>query len=42
MIFISYSIKDQKQAQSICKNLEDNSIECWMAPRNIRLGDDFA
>ena len=31
MIFISYSIKDQKQAQSICKNLEDNSIECWMA-----------
>lgn len=42
MIFISYSSRDYNTAQTIRKVLENNSIECWMAPESIPMGSDYA
>ncbi|MGH8549341.1 MAG: TIR domain-containing protein [Methylococcales bacterium] len=40
-VFISHSFSDQRAAQTICKYLEQNGIECWIAPRNITPGQNF-
>jgi hypothetical protein len=40
--FISHSTKDKQVADAICSHLERSGINCWMAPRNIRPGDDWA
>jgi hypothetical protein len=40
-VFISYSSKNTEVAEKICTLLEDQSIECWMAPRNIKPGKDY-
>lgn len=42
MIFISYSSHDYDTAQTIRKVLENNEIECWMAPESIPMGSDYA
>lgn len=42
MIFISYSSHDYDTAYTIRKVLENNSIECWMAPESIPMGSDYA
>lgn len=42
MIFISYSSRDYETAHTIRKVLENNSIECWMAPESISMGSDYA
>lgn len=34
-VFISYSSKDVEVAESVCQVLEEHSIDCWIAPRNI-------
>jgi hypothetical protein len=34
-VFISYSAKDKKVAESICQELERDGVSCWIAPRNI-------
>jgi len=34
-VFISYSAKDKKVAESICQALEKDGVSCWIAPRNI-------
>ncbi|MBQ7756489.1 MAG: TIR domain-containing protein [Oscillospiraceae bacterium] len=41
-VFISHSSKDSELANRLCAILEENGIECWMAPRNIMPGDDWA
>ena len=41
-VFISHSSKDAAVAQTLCGILEQNGISCWMAPRNIMPGDDWA
>ena len=41
-IFISYSSRDSDVAQSVCKTLEDSGKKCWIAPRDITPGSDWA
>lgn len=41
-IFISYSTKDKQAADAICHALESNGLRCWIAPRNIRGGEEYA
>lgn len=41
-IFISYSTADKHTADAICSTLENNGIRCWIAPRDIIPGNDWA
>lgn len=41
-VFISYSTKNTEYANTVCERLEENGIECWIAPRNIKTGTNFA
>ena len=41
-IFISYSTKDKQTADAICHVLEQNNLKCWIAPRNIVSGKNYA
>jgi len=41
-VFISYSSIDKSAADTICSTLEQNSIHCWIAPRDITPGVPFA
>lgn len=41
-IFISYSSKDKQTADAICHTLEANKLKCWIAPRNIMAGKNYA
>lgn len=42
-IFISYATKDGADiATGISQYLETNGVSCWIAPRNIRPGRDYA
>ena len=41
-VFISYSSVDKTAADIVCSILEQNGITCWIAPRDITPGLDFA
>ncbi len=41
-VFLSHSTRDMESALRICSHLEDGGIICWMAPRDIRPGSDWA
>lgn len=41
-VFISHSSKDKEIAEAICSSLEALGIKCWMAPRDIRGGEDWS
>lgn len=41
-IFISYSSKDVEITNKLCKHIEDANLKCWIAPRNITPGEDYA
>ena len=41
-VFISKSTKDDLIAETVCNVLEQNNIQCWIAPRNILGGMDYA
>ncbi|HBE43333.1 MAG TPA: hypothetical protein DDW27_19455 [Bacteroidales bacterium] len=41
-VFISYSSVDKNAADTVCSILEQNGINCWIAPRDITPGLDFA
>lgn len=41
-VFVSYSSKDETQAMSIVKQLESSGIPCWIACRDIPVGDSFS
>jgi hypothetical protein len=41
-VFISHAARDQGLARSVCAALEGAGIRCWMAPRDIPDGADWA
>lgn len=41
-VFISYSSSNVDVADAICETLEENNIQCWIAPRNIRSGKNYS
>jgi len=41
-VFISYSSVDKTAAETVCSILEQDGINCWIAPRDITPGLDFA
>lgn len=41
-VFISYSTKDRPTAEQMCASLEAQGIPCWMAPRDIIPGNNWA
>lgn len=41
-VFISHSSNDRQTAVALCKYLEAHNIHCWIAPRNIDVGKDYA
>lgn len=41
-VFISYSSRDKNIADAVCNHLENASIPCWIAPRDIRPAQEWA
>lgn len=41
-VFISHSSKDKVMADAICAGLEARGIRCWIAPRDIAPGRNYA
>jgi len=41
-VFISYSHHDKPAADAICAKLEGEKLRCWIAPRDIPAGADWA
>jgi TIR domain len=41
-VFISYASKDAEVAKAVCKVLEAEDIRCWIAPRDILPGEEYA
>lgn len=39
--FISYNNKDQKFAQRLHDDLQNNGVRCWFAPEDLKVGDEF-
>jgi hypothetical protein len=40
--FISYANADNAKAEEICDHLEAQGMRCWMAPRDVRAGKEYA
>jgi hypothetical protein len=40
--FISYASEDREKAEEICTALERRRLPCWMAPRDVRAGHEYA
>ncbi|MGA3341786.1 MAG: toll/interleukin-1 receptor domain-containing protein, partial [Methylocella sp.] len=41
-VFISYTIADKAAADAVCHRLEEAGIRCWIAPRDVGYGRDWA
>src|SRR5215213_10899214 len=41
-VFISHSAVDKAVARAACAVLESHGIRCWIAPRDVRPGMDWA
>ena len=41
-IFLSYSSEDKTVADAVCNGLESQNIRCWVAPRDVGPGQDWA
>lgn len=41
-VIISYSNHDKPQADAICNRLESKGIRCWIAPRDVPAGSEYA
>ena len=41
-VFISYSARDKTIADATCATLESHKIRCWIAPRDILPGTEYA
>ena len=41
-VFLSQSSKDKPIADKVCQFLEEKGLSCWIAPRNIVPGSDWA
>lgn len=40
--FISYANADDEKAEEICEHLEARKLRCWIAPRDVRAGKEYA
>lgn len=40
-VYISHASKDKIIADAICKGLESSGVRCWIAPRDIPVGEDW-
>jgi TIR domain len=40
--FISYASADKEKAFEICESLESGGSRCWIAPRDVRAGREYA
>ena len=40
-VFISYCTEDTSVAESVCAELEKAGVVCWMAPRDVRPGENW-
>jgi hypothetical protein len=40
--FISYASDNREKADEICASLEGRGLVCWMAPRDVRAGREYA
>jgi hypothetical protein len=41
-VFLSYKTEDREAAERLCAALERESISCWLAPRDIPPGREWA
>jgi TolB-like protein/Flp pilus assembly protein TadD len=41
-VFVSYASQDTAVANSVVENLEGKGIKCWMAPRDVKPGAQYA
>ena len=41
-VFVSHSVKDKTTADAVCAKLEGAGIRCWIAPRDVPVGKDWA
>jgi hypothetical protein len=41
MIFISHSSKDHDTAMSVCRDLENRGVRCWISSRDIEGGEGY-
>ena len=41
-VFISYAIDDKITAEAVCSALEARRVRCWIAPRDVQPGMDYA
>jgi peptide/nickel transport system substrate-binding protein len=40
-VFICYANQDEEIANDVCSALESNGISCWMAPRDVTVGEEW-
>ncbi len=41
-VFLSHATEDRETASSVCAALEAEGIRCWIAPRDVKAGTDYA
>jgi hypothetical protein len=41
-VFVSYASQDATVANSIVENLEQHGLKCWIAPRDVKPGAQYA
>ena len=41
-VFVSYATEDADTASRVCALLEADGIQCWVAPRDVKAGTDYA
>lgn len=41
-VFLSHSSKDAEFVMNVCNQLESNGLSCWIAPRDIEYGANWA
>lgn len=41
-VFISYTQADRESAERLCSSLESAGVSCWIAPRNVAPGSEWA
>lgn len=42
MAFLSYSSADKEFADKLCSMLEERGVDCWIAPRDVDPGKNYA
>lgn len=40
--FISYASENREKAEQLCASLETRGLTCWIAPRDVRAGREYA